>query len=178
MAVGPAVELSGDWGTLRATGVHLVDADGAVREVCRLRYRGLRGMLDPWHHDFVAVTCWVIAGGRHPRHVGPQQRVQALPPRPNLLRQLERAAIDANRGTQPLTLRRHPHHHSAPPVQIYPDTLPAAILIHRGLLRRGGREHPRRTTHLGDCHEERRPRSLIASGTLLTVSPPSQCGAR
>jgi hypothetical protein len=56
------VELNGDWGTARATGVHLVDADGAVREVCRLRYRGLRGMLDPWHHDFVAVTCWVIAG--------------------------------------------------------------------------------------------------------------------
>jgi PD-(D/E)XK nuclease superfamily len=74
--VGPEIELSGDWGTVRASGVHLASPDGSVREVCRLRYKAVRGMLDPGHDDFVAVTCWVIAGGRHPHHVRPPERVR------------------------------------------------------------------------------------------------------
>jgi hypothetical protein len=76
MEVGPDVELAGDWGAIRATGVHLVSNDGAVREVVRLRYKALKGMLDPGHDDFVAVACWVIAGGRHPHHVAPPERVR------------------------------------------------------------------------------------------------------
>jgi hypothetical protein len=76
MEVGPEVELSGSWGTLRTNGVHLASADGAVREVVRLRYKDVKGMLDPGHDDFVAVSCWVLARGSHPHHVGPPQRVR------------------------------------------------------------------------------------------------------
>ena len=56
LEVGPEIELSGDWGTVRATGVHLASADGSMREVCRLRYKAVRSVLDPGHDDFVAVT--------------------------------------------------------------------------------------------------------------------------
>jgi hypothetical protein len=76
MEPGPEVELAGDWGAIRATGVHLVSVDGSVREVCRTRYRAVRGVLDPGHDDFVAINCWVIAGGRHPHHVAPPERVR------------------------------------------------------------------------------------------------------
>ncbi|MGH8774365.1 MAG: PD-(D/E)XK nuclease family protein [Jiangellaceae bacterium] len=76
LEVGPDVELSGSWGTLRTNGVHLVSADGKVREVVRLRYKGVKGMLDPGHDDFVATSCWVLARGEHPHHVGPPERVR------------------------------------------------------------------------------------------------------
>jgi hypothetical protein len=76
LEVGPEIELSGNWGIVRATGVHLASADGSMREVCRLRYKAVRGVLDPGRDDFVAVTCWVIAGGRHPHHVGPPEWVR------------------------------------------------------------------------------------------------------
>ena len=75
---------------------------------------------------------------------GLQHHLGTLTPRSDLLGQLKRIIIHAKRGAQTLTLRRHAHDHTAPPMQIYPDILPAAILVHRGLLRRGGREQPKR----------------------------------
>src|SRR3981081_1356066 len=72
-----------------------------------------------------------------------QHHFWALAPRGDLPGQLERIVVDANRRTKTLTIRRHPHDHATPPVQIYPDILPAVILVHRGLLRRGGREQPK-----------------------------------
>ena len=53
-------------------------------------------------------------------------------------------------------------------MQIDTDDLLAVIIVHRGLLRRGGRwlTPPREQRTLGDCHEERRPRSFIASATV------------
>jgi hypothetical protein len=47
LEVGPEIELSGNWGIVRATGVHLASADGSMREVCRLRYKAVRSVLAP-----------------------------------------------------------------------------------------------------------------------------------
>ena len=49
--------------------------------------------------------------------VPPVRRIEnhlwALAPRGDPPRQLERVVVDANSGAQPLTLRRHPHDHTA-----------------------------------------------------------------
>jgi hypothetical protein len=81
----------------------------------------------------------------------------------NLLHQLERAVVDANRGTQPLPLRRHRtitvrrRCRSIPTYcrPSYSSTGASFVVVDVN--------NPKRTTQLGDRHEERRPRSFIAS---------------
>src|SRR3954469_7862667 len=60
---------------------------------------------------------------------------------------------------QQLTIDVLAHNHTAPPVQINPHELPPCVPFHWGFLRRG-REH---LQHPPEGHEERKPRSFIAS---------------
>jgi hypothetical protein len=79
-----------------------------------------------------------------------------------------------------LTGLGHPHDHRAASVQIDTHDLLAAIIVHRGLLRHGGRSNPSEHRYQGDCHAEARPRLFIASGFFLPsplrasicISPP------
>jgi hypothetical protein len=109
----------------KITSVKLVVLDSAVRET--LDPQGMRQM-----HGRTGV-------GQHVRSPVPavrcfQHHLRALTPRGNQLRQLKWIVVDTNRRTKTLTLRRHPHNHATPPMQIYPDKLPSAILVHRASL--------------------------------------------
>jgi hypothetical protein len=55
-------------------------------------------------------------GGPVPAVRGLQHDLGILTPRSDLLGQLKRIIIDANRGTQTITLRRHTHDHTASPM--------------------------------------------------------------
>src|SRR5215207_8120675 len=77
-------------------------------------------------------------GGPVPAVGGLQHHLRLLTPRSNLRRERERITVDAHHRTDPLTVWRHPHDHTAPLVQVYPDVLPAGILVHRGLPCRAG----------------------------------------
>src|SRR5215831_17458834 len=84
--------------------------------------------------------CQVNARARFGQHVGRpvpavrrlQDNLGRLAPHCDLLRQVKRIVVDANRWAEPLTVRGHPHDHTAPPMQVYTDDLPAGILIHKG----------------------------------------------
>ena len=104
--------------------------------------------------------------GQHVRRPVPavsrlQDDFGILTPRGDLRRQLERVVVDAHRATQPLTVRRHPNDHAAPPVQIYPDKLPAPYSS-TGPPSSWWSEQPKRYAGV-NCHKEWRPRSFIAS---------------
>src|SRR5207248_1656759 len=55
-----------------------------------------------------------------------------------------------------------------------PTTCLPSYASTRGLLRRGGRDNPQRTTAKGDCHEERKPPPLIASGDKPVFGAPGR----
>ena len=67
MSLGPDIDYSGPWGAITVFGAHLVSDDGAVRELVRLRIKGVRALTDPEVEEFVVVAGWVLAKGVHPR---------------------------------------------------------------------------------------------------------------
>ena len=63
----------------------------------------------------------------------------------------------------------HPDDHRPPPMQIDSHELLTRIgFAHKGPPSSNGREHPPVSTHLRESHEERRPRSFIASEPVET----------